>query len=225
MAAKHPNTPVMHCSVKDFLSVSTLAGRILTQGIYFYPSIFTNVPVTAAIFLAANNKLLTLIAQTKGNSMMKKDRDAQCVIVFNYLEILLLYVKQLAGHDITIIDKSGFDLNVQPEKVSEPDAPVIKKVTEGKATGTYKIFIERKKNKPLVSQDPTTHGKSTKFSVETTLTPDVAGSWEIILEGVASTKLIVTGLTPEKKNYLRVYGVNSAGKGQASAAVPFIPQI
>jgi len=57
------------------------------------------------------------------------------------------------------------------------------------------------------------------------LTPDDPKLWVTIEEGLASTKLIFSTYTQGKKNYVRVYGINSTGKGQPSPPFPFTPEI
>ena len=223
MASTHPNEPVMHCTVKEFIQVNTLAGRVLTQGVYFNTSVFLTPPVTQLVFEAANDELADLIAQAKGNSTVVEDRDAQTQVVFNYLHELLLYVKQLAKGDITIINKSGFDANSQPEPTVVPDAPVICKVKEGKVAGSYKIILVKKKAKVLLAKK----GKKTKgnrYAVETSLTPTVESSWVEQLDNAASTKLIISDLPALTKTFIRVIASNSAGKSQPSAPFPFTPQ-
>ena len=223
MASTHPNQPVMHCTVKEVIQVNTLAGRLITQGVYFNTSVFLTPPVTLLVFEAANDKLTALIAQAKGNSTAKKDRDAQALLVFNYLEELLLYVKQLAKGDITIIDKSGFDANAQPVPTVVPDMPVIKKVIEGKEVGTYKIILVKRKAKVLLAKKAG-KTKGNRHLVQSTLTPTVDSSWTDVLRNAASTKLILTDLPLLTKTYLRVIAANSAGESQPSAPFPFTPQ-
>ena len=223
MASTHPNQPVMHCTVKEVVQLATLAERVITQGVYFNTTIFLTPTVSLLVFQPAYDKLDALIAQAKGNSTATGDRDAQALVVFNYLQELLLYVKQLAKGDVTIINKSGFDLNSQPVPAVAPDMPVIKKVLEGKQAGTYKILLVKKKAKVLLAKKA---GKTRgdRHLVETTLTPTVESSWVTQLKNVASNKLIITNLPLLTKTYIRVTASNSAGVSQPSAPFPFTPQ-
>jgi len=223
MASTHPNEPVMHCTVKEFIQVNTLAGRVITQGVYFNTSIFLTPPVTLLVFEAANEQLTALIAQAKGNSAMLEDRDAQAQVVFDYLGQLLLYVKQLAKNDITIINKSGFDANSQPVPTVAPDMPIISEVKEGKVAGTYKILLVKRKLKVLLAKKAN-KTKGNRYEVETTLTPTVESSWVEQLDNAASNELIITGLPLLTKTFIRVIASNSAGKSQPSAPFPFTPQ-
>jgi hypothetical protein len=104
-----------------------------------------------------------------------------------------------------------------------PNAPIITKVFIGKAVGTHKVFLQRNNKKTLVTASAAMQHKGTRYTVQTTLTPEIEASWVIKLEGVASTKIFLTDLV-DAKNYIRVYGVNSAGKGQPSVPFPFKPQ-
>ena len=223
MASTHPNQPVMHCTVREVIQVNTLAGRLITQGVYFNTTVFLTPPVVLLVFEAANDKLTALIAQAKGNSTAKKDRDAQALLVFNYLEELLLYVKQLAKGDITIIDKSGFDANAQPVPTVVPDMPVIKKVIEGKEVGTYKIILVKRKAKVLLAKKAG-KSKGNRHVVQTTLTPTIESSWVEQIKNVASTKLFIQDLPDLTRTYIRVIASNSAGESQPSAPFPFTPQ-
>ncbi|MBI3500909.1 MAG: fibronectin type III domain-containing protein [Bacteroidetes bacterium] len=233
MASKHPNEPAMHCTAKDFLLVNEIATRVITQGVYANATIFVTPPIplnsppppsTVVGFKNANDLLGLLIGQAKGNSQKVQDRNAQSKAVYDMLNLKLRpYVKQIANGDLTVINKSGFDNNAQPQKSAVPDSPVIKKITEGKEAHTAKIFLDRKKKKALAAEKATQ--KSTKgntYSAQTTTTPDNEESWKTVLEAVSSTKLIIPNVTA--KIFVRVYAINAAGKSKPSNPFPFTQQ-
>ena len=225
MTSSRPNEPVLHCTAAQFLLVYLLASRIINQGIYFNTTVFTTPPVDIAAFKAAVKALSDLIISAKGNTNNKKSRDSQSIAVFKLLKILLPYVSVLANHDINIILASGFDCNNQPQKSPVPKTPVITDVIVGEEDGTYKVKLERKKNKTDVLEDPATHPKNVKYTAESSVTPDDPKSWRMVCTSVSSTKIIFKDVTLNQKNYIRVYGVNAAGKGQASKPFPFTPQL
>jgi hypothetical protein len=225
MASTHPHNPVMHCAAVEFQAVNTLATRVINFGIYVNTTLFPSPPVTQAVFTAANAKLTSLISQAKGNSQKVKERDDQAILVHGYLLQLLKYSTPICNNITANIDQTGFDSSSEPTPTVVPAAPVITKVAEGKIAGTYKVLLEKKKSKEVAVAKSKSHGKgNTRYTVQTTVTPTVEASWVTQLEGAASTKLVFKGLVAGR-NYIRVYGINSAGKGQPSAPYPFTPQL
>jgi hypothetical protein len=227
MASTKPFNPVMHCADVEPQPVYNLAIRVITQGIYTNTTLFpvASIPVTIAAFQLAVTKLGNLISQAKGNSNIIKQRDEQAVVVHNYLQQLLDYSKPICNHVKTSISLSGFDSSNESMPTVIPPAPVITKVTEGKAAGTYKVLLERhKKSNIAISKSHASKIKA-RYTVQTTTTPTTESSWVTQLESAASTKLILTKGIVAGKNYIRVYGVNSAGKGQPSSPFTFTPQL
>jgi hypothetical protein len=222
--ATQPNEPAMHCTAEEPVQVNILAGRVLNDGVFANTTLFPNPPVDKADFEAASDKLDLLIGQAKGDSKATKNRNAQSVIVYNYLAKLRLYVKMIADGDVTIINASGFDLNYQPVKMVAPEMPVVKKVLEGKVAGTYKVILSKHNLKLLLAKKAGNPNRGARFTVQTSLTPTTEASWTTVLENEASTKLLINGLTSGAKIYIRVFASNKAGKSPVSAAFPFIPQ-
>ncbi|MHB8261218.1 MAG: fibronectin type III domain-containing protein [Bacteroidia bacterium] len=228
----------MHCSANEPVAVFTLSNRLINSGLYFNTGTF-GTPVVPLIVLGNPNagfqfqvtKLGTLISQAKGNSLLIGARDAQAVLVHGLLEQLLLYVNQTANHDLNIISESGFDNRADSSKHTIPPTPVIKKVSSDKQPAdTYKVFKAQKKGAtgPLNTKAAKTHSSGEKFNAQITLTPDVATSWVTVVENMSSKKLLITlgmGLTPGKKNWVRIYAHNAAGKSDYSAPFPFTPAI
>jgi hypothetical protein len=223
MASAKPFNAVMHCSAHEFLAVNALATRVINNGVYINITLFPVPPVLAATFVAANTLLTTLIGQAKGNSNKVTDRDAQSLLVHGYMKLLIAYVNPIANHDVTIINQSGFDTSEVPMPTTIPETPVITHMEEGAAAGSYKVFLQKKKKKVLVTARPSSQHKGTRYTAQNSLTPTVEASWVTLVEGVASTKIIFSGLA-KQLSYIRVYGVNAAGKGQPSAPFPFTPQ-
>ena len=225
MASTHPFNPVMHCSAVEPEPVYNLAMRIITQGIYVNTSLFTGIPVNISVFQPAVTKLGNLISQAKGNSNIIKQRDEQADTVHGYLLTLLNYSIPICNHVQANITLSGFDASNEPMPAVVPPAPVITKVTEGKAVGTYKAHLKRRSKKGIAVSKSHADKTRARYTVQTTTTPLIEGSWVTVLEGAASNKLILTKGIVAGKNYIRVYGINSAGKGQPSNPFLFVPQL
>jgi hypothetical protein len=226
MASSRKFNPAIHCAPEEPQVVFNLATRVITQGIYANSTLFpsANVPVVLLTFQAAVNKLGTLISQAKGNSLLIDQRDTQSILVHGYLCQLRDYAGPVCAHDLVNIGLSGFDASDQPMPTAVPAQPVIKKVTEGKEAGTYKVYLERAKTKKLgvvkASQGKGDVRYTVQIATSITTNPVV---WTTVVEAAASTKLVFTGLTG--KVWVRVYGINTAGKGQPSAPFPFTPQL
>ena len=224
MAGPRPNEPVMKCSAKQFKPVSILAKRIITKGVYFNVAIYTTPNVLKTDFITASGLLDTAITSARGNTAIKQTRNKLSIAMFDLMVILLTYVKTICGHDVDLINDSGYYLNNQPVKLPAPDQVIINRIVKGKIDGTYKAFIVRNTNKEDVNQDSKTHLTNVTYCIEITTTPDVANSWINVLAGVKSTKLVFSNYTPLVMNYVRIYGVNTAGKGPVSQVYSFIPQ-
>ena len=222
--ATRPNEPVMHCTAKEPVQVQTLAGRVLNDGMYANTALFPDPPVAKADFETATDKLTLLNGQAKGDSKATKNRDAQSLLLYNYLGQNRLYVKMIAKGDVTTILASGFDLNDQPVKLVAPDMPVIKKVLEGKDAGTYKVLITRRNLKLLLAKKNSNPNKGARYTVQTSATPTTESSWTTVLENEASNKLLISGLVSGTRIYIRVFASNRAGSSPVSAPFPFIPQ-
>jgi len=229
MASSRPFDPVMHCIVDEAQAVYNLANRIITLGIYANPTLFpvAGIPVAIGTFQPAVTKLGNLISQAKGNSNVIKQRDEQSGIVHAYMQLLLDYSKPICNHVVANIILSGFDAINEPMPSDVPPEPVITKVTEGKAAGTWKVHLKRKSKKSTGIPVSKAHASKTKarYFVQTTTTPTTEASWVTQIESAASTKLILTKGIVAGKNYIRVYAVNSAGKSQPSAPYTFVPQL
>ena len=225
MASTRILDPVMHLIITDVLGIDLQAQRLLNLGMYKNTTEFPSPKVAKVVFEEDAGKLHTLVADSVTNKSLIGARNEQAGVVFGYLQSNLLYAKEVCNHNGVLIDLSGFDRNYMPEKATPPEAPVVIRVEKVKEAGTYKIFLKRKNYKILTGNDPKTHQRNIKYYIEITLTPDIPASWEQIEEGLASTKLFFTKVSQGKKNWVRVYGSNSAGKGQPSAPFPFTPEV
>jgi hypothetical protein len=76
---------------------------------------------------------------------------------------------------------------------------------------------------PLTEKVAALNQKGTRWTVKSSTV--ATGPFTILLQDVASTKLVFTGLTAGVKNYIIIYGTNTKGKGPDSKPYPFTPQI
>lgn len=226
MASSKPFNAVMHASATEFQAILALAIRLINNGLYINTTLFPAPPVPLAGttgFQAAVTKLGNLIGLAKGNSNNVTLRDEQAVLVHNMLLQLIAYCNPICNHVLANITLSGFDASNVPVPTVKPNMPVIKKITEEKQTaGYYKVFLTRNKKKTLVTAQPAMQHKGTRYTLKSGVT--ATGPWTTHLEGVASTKLVFSGLVTGN-NFIIIYGVNSAGQGATCAPFPFTPQV
>jgi hypothetical protein len=225
MAQDHILDPAMHCAYNDYVGMEFQAKRLIEEGIYKNTAQFTTPKVPVLDFTKAYSDLSSFNALSKKDKSYTGKRNSAGALMFKYLNKNLLYAKDVCNHDGDLIDLSGFDRNYLPEKASPPEAPLIKKVEKGKEAGTYKAFLQRKSKKTLSGDAQKSRRKNTKYTIEISLTPDDPKSWRTIESGLASTKLLFTDVVEGQKNHIRIYGTNSAGRGQNSAPYPFTPEI
>jgi len=225
MASAKPFNCVMHASSLEYHAVAALATRVITNGLYIDTTLFPTPPVAlagATGFQFQVTKLTNLIGLAKGNSNNVTNRDEQSILVHGLLLQLIAYANPICNHDLTKITASGFDASNVPTPTVAPIMPVIKEITEKKqAAGFNKVFLVRNKTKTLVTAQAAMQHKGTRYTLKSSTTQ--TGPWTTHLEGVASTKLIFTGLV-QGNNFIIIYGVNAAGKGPACAPFPFTPQ-
>jgi hypothetical protein len=219
--------PALLFTAADFLATDIMAQNQLSKGMYFNVATFVHIPTDKVEFTDAANLLHMYILDAKGNSSVIKLRDAQSAIVHGYLSDNLLYAKIVCKHNVSLIELSAYNTSHPGEKATEPETNGSIKVVKGKESGTYRVVIPKKKTKTLVLQDPHKRQPRVRYTIQLTLTPDVPASWVTVAEGCSFYKLIFSAsfVTPGKKNHVRVYGVNSAGKGQPNAPFPFTPEI
>ncbi len=224
MSGAQPINPVVLVKSRDYLGVDRLAGTILQDGIFFYPLIFVNPSVSKTDFEPQATKLHNMVLDPKSDS---DELIAQSMIVHGMLTLLCLYAKIICNHNVELIKKSGFPLNHQPVKAVPVKITGKVTVVKGKVAGTYQAKISKKSNKKAVEPDPATHQKGALYSVQLSTTPDDQNSWVTVCESKPSTKLIflASAVTLGKRNWIRIYGVNSAGKGNPSDPTPFTPDI
>lgn len=215
---------VMHCKPKEPTEVQKLAISVV-GGLYnpANATIFTTIPVTLAVFQAAIDALTASIANAKGNHDIKTLRDKQSLALYNMMhDKLIPYINSVAAGDKVIIEKSGFDASSDPQPHGVPDAPVIKKITDGKIPQSAKIILEKvKKVGGIVTGKQAKRKKTVKYSAQVTATPDKTDSWVTALHDVASTKLLVPNRPRNTDLSYRVIATNAYGDSVPSNVVVF----
>jgi hypothetical protein len=224
MASSRPVEPVMHCRKDRPYEVYKLSGRLL-NGLYANPDKFPNPKVDKVLFETEHKELLNLISTSKGDSFKKVSRNTKAVVIHGYCLELLDFVKPLCKGDITLINLSGFDSNRQPRKHQPPHQPRIMKFVKTGRENEYKIILGKMKIAEGVDPDPATHQRDVRYTVELTLTPEIPDSWKEVCISMPSTKLIFNKVFPGERNYVRVYGTNSAGHGEMSVIRYFTPEL
>jgi hypothetical protein len=225
MPGTRPLIAVLHTSAQKYNGVNALAKRLIL-GYFDKAATFPNGVAKKANFITQAGKLDTLISNAKGNTAIKKQRDAQSPLVFKLIKSALSDTNETADHNVEILTQSGFDLNYQPEAQAEPElANSIKGVVAGKAENTYKIVVTRKSNKPDVEQDPATHQRDVRLDVELTTDTTDPKKTKQVIEYKPTTKLIFNAseVDPTKLNYVRLIAVNTHGRSKPGPWVSFKP--
>ncbi len=205
---------VMHCEKTEFKAVYFLAQKLLSKGVYFNTTTFTDNPVLKATFEAATEKLGGLISAAKGNTAKRKERDEQSVVVFNYMFEELPYVNKVADHNITIINLSGFDSNVLP--TAHPLAPkvVIKDIVKGTQPHTAKVKIGKLGGEEIYKKEKRTYLVYVFADITTEM-------FDIGCAVTNSRKMIVENVPYMVTKYYAVVILNAAGKNEMSAKMKF----
>ena len=214
----------LHCDAQSTREVSNLGHNLVDNGAYVNAIEFPAIKPTKDKFIIELDKLDTLELETRDSHKAVPLRDVQRGVVYDMIKGIFYYVKQICGNDIDLITKSGFSHNILPEKSPIPDAPSILRVERGIEPNTYKAFILRNTNKSVSKKDTYKRTVRITYTLELSLTPDIESSWSIAQEGMPSSKLVFSKYTPLVKNYIRIYGRTSSGRGQASAVFSFLPE-
>ncbi len=202
---------VILCTVKAVVKLNKLALKVKN-------SMTTNAstfPGTAALVTTLSNDqalFATYIANAKGNTTVKNQRDEQAAIVLADLQNLLSPVNNVAKGNTAIIALSGFPNSADPTPQSIPAKIVIKRIVDGPTTLSAKIYIESLKQPRLT------------YTVRTTT---VAGagpndpSWRVVLTTTSMKKLIIPNLTHLQEIYVDICAGNAHGTGLFSDPMPF----
>ncbi len=202
---------VILCTVKAVVKLNKLALKV-KNAMTLNASTF---PGTAALVTTLNNDqalFATYIANAKGNTTVKNQRDEQAAIVLADLQALLAPVNNVAKGNVATIALSGFPNSADPTPQSIPAQVVIKKVVDGPTTLSAKIHIVSLKQSHLT------------YTVRTTT---VAGagvndpSWKIVLTTTSSRKLIIPNLIHNQEIYIDICAGNAHGTGLYSDPMSF----
>ena len=138
MPGKRPYKAVLHVKSKDFNGVNSLAKSLL-ENYFAKAAMFPNGVAKLAQFTTEAGTLDTLITNSKGNSAIKLQRDAQSVVVLKLIVKVQSDINDTADGDINILTESGMDTNYQPEAQGEPElSNSIKGFVDGTVEGSEK---------------------------------------------------------------------------------------
>jgi len=200
---------VLKITAKEFSRVYVLAGHVIAQ-LSANISLFATPVPSVATLTTENNKLDLTIKAKDGSHQKNRACEEQAQVVFNLLKTEIAYVNKIAHGDKATILLSGFDASSEPSPRDVPAQVVIKKIVDEKAPLSAKVFIE------VADRD-------ILYKVETTLTPEDANSWKLVLETGNSKKLIVDkGLVHGTEVYFRVAAINTHGQGLWSDVHSFL---
>ena len=200
---------VMKITAKESQKVNNLGRKVIKKmgdntTVYGTPSPALSVLSTENGVLT--EKLASKDGSTEGNAAI----EAQALIVFNILKDLIDYANPIASGDKVKVLMSGFSASAEPVTMPIPGKALIKRMEDGLAPLSAKIFVE-----PLLN--------AKFYRAETSLTPMDETSWKIALDMVSLFKMLLLDLTPDVKFYTRVTGGNIHGWGRPSEPVPFMP--
>lgn len=202
---------VILCTARAVVKLNKLALKVkndMTANAGTFPG------TTALVTTLSNNQALlaTYIANAKGNTTVKNQRDEQAALVLADLQALLAPVNNVAKGNTAIIALSGFPNSADPTPQAIPGKVVIKRIVDGETTLSAKIFIESLKQNRLT------------YTVRMTT---VAGagvndpSWKVVLQTTSSYKLIIPNLTHNQDIYIDVCAANAHGTGLFSDPMSF----
>jgi hypothetical protein len=204
------NTAVLHLKSKDPLKIYSLAGRVHTSMVT-NKSAFPEPDPTMEVFGTEIAKLDGAIKAKDGSKVRNQAITDQADVVYGMLKSNIIYVNKVANGDVAIILLSGFDSNNDPVQHDIPGKALIKRIEDGSVSCSAKIFMDA-----LTDAD--------RYKVESTITPDDAGSWKTTIDFGGLNRLEIKNLAAAQKIYIRVSGGNTHGWGVPSEPMVFIPR-
>src|SRR5437870_5273460 len=119
-------TPVMNCRFDAPVKIHVLAKRVV-KGITENPDVFPDGNVDELD--EAATLLGKLINRTKGNTLVKAQRDRQAKIVYDMLNVHVKpFVNRIANGLKSIIELSGFYVSNEPLPHHIPETAVIRRI-------------------------------------------------------------------------------------------------
>jgi hypothetical protein len=208
---------VMHCTAKETSTLVDRSNNVITglsSNTNTYPQ-----PNPAVDELKAETSILAeLSGQAKGSSQKKQARDQQAIKVYGMLLAESNYVNSVAKGDKAIILLSGFDVSAEPSPHPVPDVPVIKRIEDGNAPHSAKIFLA-KITSPLL----TTREKLT-FIVQMCTDDSKEENWKTVLQTQNSKSLILLSLVRKEEYLFRIAVMNARGQSDWSETASFVSQ-
>jgi hypothetical protein len=199
---------VLHLLSKEPRGIYDLGGKVfacLTTQATLYPNLD---PPLATL----GTEVTTLDTLMKGKDGSKHQNQAitdQAEVVYKILKMYIFYVNKVAQGDKATILLSGFDCNNEPTPHQQPGKALIRRIEDGKLSGSLKIYAE-------AIEDADRY----KVEIATTST----GEWKTVLDHGTLNKLEITGMDRGKEIWIRISGGNGKGWGDPSEPTSFIPR-
>ena len=172
-------------------------------------------PEKEAVTFALSEYVPALAKAEDGDSADTEDKDAKRILLENALTALAIRCSQIANGSMAKFLSSGFEARKEREAGGVLTAPENLSARDGTQDGSVAL-----------EWNPLDDAKS--FVVEITETPNDEASYAPVLpeHGGVSTKseTQITELTPGKRYWFRVAGINTEGIGKWSVPATRIPQ-
>lgn len=205
---------VTNCYTKQPNKVNDLATKVIS-GLTTNAATFPGTAPAVTTLTTENNKLTPLIANAPGNRLIKDQRDAQTVKVYNLLTPLVATVTQIAAGKLEIIDLSGFPASAEPTPQPIPDQVVIQRITDGKTQQSAKVYINPVGLRNLIYTIQVT---------KTSPTSAMDSTWTVALTTKNSRNIVLENLERGKEIFIQINATNARGTGLWSEPISFIPR-
>ncbi|MBP1640854.1 MAG: hypothetical protein H6Q17_2437 [Bacteroidetes bacterium] len=202
-------TAALHLKLTSTRDVRALAERVyacISANLSLFPESESVLPG----FQVALDKLNALICAKDGSKIIYQAIADQTEVVHRILKMLSAIVNRAAQGDRATILLSGFDCSKEPKPRPKPEKCVIRRVDDGKKSGSIKIYLL-----PLAYAD--------FYKVEIAF--DSTGEWNVADDYGSFKRLEIEGLERGREIFVRVSGGNTRGGwGEPSDPAAFIPR-
>ena len=207
-------TAAIHCKGTAYIKLNERAIKVKNNMIT-NAGVFPDAAADLALLKTEQELFGTLIADAKGNSLVKKQRNTLAKKILLRLKILVMHVNLVAEGDPTIIILSGFDCSADPIRHPIPVKVVIRRVVNGASNRTAKIYIEAMGQTGLTFNVRVT-------TIANAVVDDL--NWKTVLQTTNSKELVIPDLIRGKEVFITINASNASGTGLWSEAAPFILQ-
>jgi hypothetical protein len=214
---KRGSRAVMHCTAKEHARLID-RGTLVVAGLNANSTIYPDPNPKPDELSLEVGLLVTLSGQAKVNTQKKEARDQQASKLFGMLLEETHYVNKVAKGDRATILLSGFEASAEPSPRPVPDVPVIKRVENGSAPHSAKIFLAK------TTSVLNTKKESLNYIVQMCTDDSKEENWKTVLHTQNSKKLLVLNLVRGQEYFFRISALNARGQSDWSETVAFIAQ-